>query len=570
MTNGEPDTIRVFISYSHDSQPHIDRVLELSQCLREDGIDCWIDQYEESPEQGWTEWMIDQINQARYVLLVCTETYNRRYHMKENEESGRGMGVTWEGAIIRGKLYNSYSKNRTFVPLVFSEEDFAFIPEVLNDSTAYNPSTDDGYQSLYRKLTGQPKVKPAVLGQRRDMPSVVKVERKQNFGKPWNVPYPRNTFFTGREDVIKQLHDALAGGETAALTQAISGLGGIGKTQTAVEYAYRYRNEYEAVFWVRAETEAEIRTGFVDLARTLGLREAGEQDENLAVSAAQRWLASNNGWLLVLDNADNVDLVKAFYPSDAKGHVLLTSRASVFQSLGTVKPVELTEMPPDEALEFLFKRTMRERSDKAEEQAAADIANELGYLPLALEQAGAYITQIKCKFSEYLVSYKKNHLKLLERSGPVTGDQNRSVATTWTMNFRAVRRASRASADLLRICAFLSPDKIPVELLILGAAELGPALSKALEDAADDPLVVNEVLEPLSRYSLIRHDTDSDTFSVHRLVQEVIQANLNADGRRAWAERTVNALSASFPMRSSAVGHCATGLFAMPRPLLNS
>jgi hypothetical protein len=132
----------------------------------------------------------------------------------------------------------------------------------------------------------------------------------------WNVPYRRNPYFTGREDLLTRLHALLHSGKTAALTQpqAISGLGGIGKTQTAVEYAYRSRDDYQAVLWASAASRETLISDFVALAALLQLPERDLADQGIVVAAVKRWLASNKGWLLVLDNADDLELAAEFMP----------------------------------------------------------------------------------------------------------------------------------------------------------------------------------------------------------------------------------------------------------------
>ncbi|MEL7352821.1 MAG: toll/interleukin-1 receptor domain-containing protein [Cyanobacteria bacterium J06560_5] len=200
---------------------------------------------------------------------------------------------------------------------------------------------------------------------------------------PWNVPYERNPFFTGREAVLQALHQQLNQDEAVALsqTQAISGLGGIGKTQTAVEYVYRHRQDYQAVFWVRAETDLELHTGFVEIARLLNLPQQEAQDPRDTIQAVKQWLAQNLGWLLVFDNADHPELLNPFRPRQGQGHILLTSRAQTFDSFGIARPVSLQKMPADEAISFLFKRAGEESDDPTEAEAAADLAAELGFLP---------------------------------------------------------------------------------------------------------------------------------------------------------------------------------------------
>ena len=360
----------------------------------------------------------------------------------------------------------------------------------------------------------------------------------------WNVPHRRNRFFTGRANVLERLHEALNEGGAAALGQAISGLGGIGKTQTAVEYAYRYRDQYSAVLWTQAATEAELIAGMVEVARVLELPEAAAPEQALAVQAARRWLETETSWLWILDNADTPEIVEPFLPLERSGHILLTSRAQNFARL-EIDPFKLPTFPSEEARSFLLERTRRAAPPTAESKALDELAEELGYLPLALEQAAAYLSEHDARFVDYLAEYRRRHLKLLAQ-GSVREDRE-PVATTWSLNFDQVAQASEASADILRLSAFLNPDEIPFELLIRGAGELGPNLSEALEKASQNPLLLNELLEPLTRYSLIEPDRDEQTYSVHRMVQTVVESALGKKLRNLWLERSVSALALAYP-----------------------
>ena len=368
-------------------------------------------------------------------------------------------------------------------------------------------------------------------------------------GMLWTVPYERNPFFTGRDHVLADLRQQLTQGKRAAITQtqAISGLGGIGKTQTAVEYAYRHRQDYQAVFWVRAETKTELFTGINDIARTLELPQTDAQDPNQTLTAVKHWLEQHPNWLLIFDNADTPDLLEAYRPQSDTGHILLTSRAQVFDRLGIVQPLPLAEMQPQEAVDFLFNRTHCNRDDPQEQEAAHQLTSELGYLPLALEQAGAYILSKHTQLQTYLSSYRQRQLALLEQSRPVSGKYPTSVATTWDLNFQQVEEESPAAADLLRASAFLSPDAIPYELLQLGAEHLGERITAALTGVDQDPLLLEELLSPLGRYSLIRQEAEQKTYSIYRLVQEVVKDKLDTDSHRLWAERTLCAVTEAFP-----------------------
>jgi tetratricopeptide (TPR) repeat protein len=371
------------------------------------------------------------------------------------------------------------------------------------------------------------------------------------------VPFTRNEYFTGREDELRQLRERLTGQGAAALSQtaAIHGLGGVGKTQTAIEYAWRHRDDYDAVFWVPAETETAIRTAFCEIARRLELPQKDAQDESLIIAAVLRWLETNPGWLLIFDNVDDPQLVVPYRPTAGRGHILVTSRHDVFDCLHISQPLELGKLPAEEAQEFLLKRAQRTQllepeltaPQRAERHAAADLVVELDFLALAIEQAGAYLRAHRAtSIADYLAAYRKRGLEVLALMGPEIGGSRKSVATTWSLNFEQVEQSSPAAADLLRFFALLHPDNIPWELITAGAPELGENLATAL--SGDDPLALGELLRALTRYSLIEIDEDDRTCSVHRLVQEVLRSEMRReDTLRAWQERMVRGVDFAFP-----------------------
>ncbi len=167
---------KVFISYSHDSDDHQERLFELSEKLRSEGIDCNIDQYEMAPPDGWPRWMRNQIKSADFVIVVCTETYERRYEGAET--LGMGAGVKWEGAIITQQLYEAEGQNEKFIPVVFYPADLKHIPLEMRGGTWYRLDNETGYELLYRQLTGQPQIIKGVLGKLRKLQPA---GRKQNF-----------------------------------------------------------------------------------------------------------------------------------------------------------------------------------------------------------------------------------------------------------------------------------------------------------------------------------------------------------------------------------------------------
>jgi tetratricopeptide (TPR) repeat protein len=366
----------------------------------------------------------------------------------------------------------------------------------------------------------------------------------------WNVPYRQNPFFTGREHLLKQLHERLTTTRATALTQAqaISGLGGIGKTQTAIEYAYLYRSDYHFILWVNAVTQTALIADFVTLATLLQLPEKDEQDQQVVVAAVKRWLATHSDWLLILDNADDLTMVSVFLPTGSSGHILLTTRAQATGTLAT--SLEVEKLDTGEGILLLLRRARLLPPDASLQQAseqdratAQAIVQALDGLPLALDQAGAYIEETGCSLATYLERYQQQQITLLQRRGGVGTEHPEPVARTWTLSFAQVEQQSEVAADLLRLCAFLDPDTIPEELFTKGAAHLGPVL----HILATDPAQLDEAIGVLRRYSLIQRNRDEQLLIVHRLVQAVLKATMTDTAQQQWAERVIRAVNHIFP-----------------------
>ena len=366
----------------------------------------------------------------------------------------------------------------------------------------------------------------------------------------WNVPFRRNPFFTGREPIFTQIHSLLHAGTTAALSQppAISGLGGIGKTQTAVEYAYRSRDSYQFVLWVQANTRETLLLNFVALAGLLDLPEKDAREQQMVVHALKRWFETHTGWLLIFDNADDLAMVRDYLPEGTKGHTLLTTRAQAMG--GLARKIELDTMEPEEGAELLLRRAgiitedaTLERASTTDRAAAIDIVRAMDGLPLALDQAGAYIEETNESVSNYLSIYQQQRAELLNRRGGLVPGHPDSVATTWSLAFEHVEGANPAAIELMRFCAFLAPDAIPEELIIEGAPHLGPVLQPVVADRSR----LNAALAELLKYSLIRRDATTHTLTIHRLVQAVIKDEMDEKTQRHWAERAVRATCQVFP-----------------------
>ncbi|GHO76463.1 tetratricopeptide repeat protein [Ktedonobacter sp. SOSP1-85] len=365
--------------------------------------------------------------------------------------------------------------------------------------------------------------------------------------RAWNVPYQRNPYFTGREDLMVRLHQQLHAGQDIALSQAISGLGGVGKTQLAVEYAYRYREEYRYILWVRAESEESLISSYVTLAHLLNLPQKDVQDQHITIQAIKHWLQNNSGWLLILDNADEPKIIPLYIPAAPQGHCLYTTRAFTLGRLAHCLEVE--SFSDEQGALFLLRRAQILSPDVALEQAyeherelALQITRELGGLPLALDQAGAYIDEAQTNLAEYFHLYQRRRAELLNERGEIAPDHPEPVATTWSLSFERVAQRNPAAADLLRLLAFLAPDDIPEEIITGGAEYLGETLAPV----ASDPFNLDKPLRALLAYSLIKRDREQKALSIHRLVQAVLQDIMPTEERRQWMECAIFAVGKTF------------------------
>lgn len=326
---------------------------------------------------------------------------------------------------------------------------------------------------------------------------------------------------------------------------ALCGLGGIGKTQTVLEYAYRYQQEYRAIFWIKADTHENLLADFLAIARLLQLPEQSAQDRTVAATAVKHWLQSHERWLLILDNADDLTLARGFLPS-GQGHILLTTR---MQALGGLAyGVQVESMDQEIGTLFLLRRAGLHPPDAStlnntttDFLLAQEIVQGLGGLPLALDQAGAYIEETASSLQEYLDFYHSYRLELLQRRGGLTTDHPEAVATTWALAFTQIENSDPVATDLLRFCAFLDPDAIPEELLFAGLQQL------AASQREIHRLRFSEAIGSLLRLSLVRRNTDTHTITVHRLIQSMVRDNLRPEEQSEWIHRTVHLLYAAFP-----------------------
>ncbi|MFZ6182397.1 FxSxx-COOH system tetratricopeptide repeat protein [Nannocystis pusilla] len=334
----------------------------------------------------------------------------------------------------------------------------------------------------------------------------------------------RSRWFVGRAQTLVAMRDKLLAAHESP-TLALTGMGGIGKSQLALEFVYRYCEDeprYAVAVYASADSKLTLQRELAALAEPLGLR-AGS-DEEARCQAVRRHLGERGDWLLILDNVESVDAwtwISPLLPARRRGHVILTSRFPHWGEVADEMPVTL--LAREESVELLRTRAGRPVEPGADEPVDA-LAQELGDLPLALMQAAAYVRSAGKSFADYLALFRREHARLLAHSRPA--DYPETVATTWSLAMARARSERPEAADLLNLSAFLASFPLSVKMLREGAETLPPSLAQLDEIAWDD------AVRTLGELSLVT--IQPGALWVHQLIQTVTRLRLAPGERSAW------------------------------------
>jgi len=349
-------------------------------------------------------------------------------------------------------------------------------------------------------------------------------------------PDPSRTF-TGRRALLTRLGDLLSSDGVVAL----HGLGGVGKTQTAAQFASTHADRYDVVWWIRAEEEQTRLADFAELGAALALPEHAAPDPIAAVERVVAWLSDHDRWLLVFDNAPDPDAVARLIPAGRRGHVLVTSRhQGGWRSVGTPLAVHVWER--EESVAFL-----RSRTADADDAAADGVAGDLGDLPLALEQAAAYVDAMGISLAGYRERLRE-HAPTLFATGAAR-DYSATVATTWELAFEEVE-ADAGARLVVHVCAVLAPDPIP---------------SRLVDALLPDLMERDRAIQAIRRFSLVT--SSADAISMHRLVQQVVCGRLSAEERSSAANAALRAMLAVFPADGENAVHWPACVELLPHAL---
>ena len=581
-----PKHPRVFISYSHDSAAHCDRVLALAQQLRRDGIDAELDQFHQDELLHWPRWCEERMRpqNSDFVVCVCTPEYKRR--VEGGAAADVGKGVFWEGTLIYNYLYDEKG-NRRCIPVLMPDGEEADIPRILTGYTRFGLSSFDladtrsGYAGLYRLLTGQPSAPPGELGDPKKLPPLEEKERQTDFVKlteqvlaairdvrsdtieilailkdrpvptstaqrPHNLPpWMASKYFIGREEELRSLYDAVSA-PGRVFPQIIQGTGGIGKTRLAVQVVWLLyvEEKCDTAFYVSASSPDELATQLaaLDVPSLLDLYSGAEPPRELdvrrqkVIDALRKKIGR---WVLLLDAADSKearDAVKGLLKDLAGGRFIVTSRRADWPK-GTVQQLPLNLFTADEARACLRSRYWKREPSDEELAGFERVARELGCLPLALAIAASYMESRSITPERYLQEWGQKRDALLDFLAEDL-DYDRSLIAAFRVSYD---RLSAPAAALIRCLAWLAPEPFPRKLVeesgvlqgvssgLEGLAELAEELGGSVLAVSDAAFL--EALAELRALSLV--GLADKLLWLHKLVLECARAIMSEEERRA-------------------------------------
>jgi len=500
-------------------------------------------------------------------------------HLEAGQPSIREIAAKiGHGVISSSTIHNMFRGPRVpkwgFLELVVEElrGDTAEFNRLWQAARRAEEAAGKGDNSVGTSLPGNGKSAAALLDPDTSASSVAPADQAEP-SEPgptqriWSTEIPRrNPHFVGRTAELEALRANLIGGnEPHPPAQLISGMGGVGKTEIATEYIHLHRDQYEIIWWIRAEHTDRVRDALVKLGQRLEVRPVGtEGGRDRTISAVLDALAIGvrPNWLLVYDNAAQPLELQRYLPTSLPGgHIIITSRQPNWPGYIKADSTGVSPFTSDEAVSFLRRRVpalganLMLQADEDERRAseAARLAEALGHLPIAVEHAAAYLTETGQSVADYLSRFSENAHVLLSEQNP---DFPASVSATWAMSTDLL---PPDAGHLLNLCAFFSPEPIAVELFLDHAQAVSepPGLCEFLSS----PSRFRAAASHMHRLSLVKVDGARDQIQMHRVVQAVTRTQLRQNWRdlyQAYRTAVDVLLAESNPGHPDQAGNDAT------------
>ncbi len=483
-----------------------------------------LDVWDWAAGQNFVTAMSDALERADRVVALFSSAYFERDRYTAEE---------WSAAVV----HVPGAAERRLVPVRVENVPAGKVPVVLRPLIArdvFGVSEEQARRTLLAGVAapGRPDRQPEFPGH-----MIAAGPRRHSGSGPalpgrvpriWNVP-PRNPGFTGRDGLLVVVRERLLS-DDRAVVQALHGLGGVGKTQLAMEYAHRFAGGYDIGWWVNAEHAEVIGEQFTDLAAELGCAERGAMLKTVQ-RAVMTELRDRGRWLLVFDNAENPDDVIPWLPG-GEGHVLITSRAGGWIEVAVAVEVDVLTRAESAAI-------LHAQVPGLAEADADELAEQLGDLPLAVAQAAAYLAETGMSVTEYLNLLGTRAAELLDRGRPRS--YPRSLAGTTRVAAERLGSNAPLAAELLSLCAFLAPEPIPYDLFAVAANQIPGALAAQVAD----PLAWRELIAAVARSSLAR--IDQSGIQLHRLTQAILRDLLGPEQAAATRAQAEEILVANDP-----------------------
>ncbi|KAF5001848.1 hypothetical protein FDECE_10837 [Fusarium decemcellulare] len=364
------------------------------------------------------------------------------------------------------------------------------------------------------------------------------------------LPFPRNLMFTGREDILQDISRILQlpQADQSAILRSVTlyGMGGVGKTQIALEYAYRFRGAYSHMFWVKCETEVELRQSFTSVAKGLGLQQGGENEQR-DVDSARKWLeTSESRWLLVFDNVQHVSVLRRYWPRGARGNAIITSQRPSFDEF-TNEKLQIRSLTVEEGRSLILRQMHLEGGDESIHAKAEELCEELGGSPLAIAHYTGFCVASHMSLTELVRTFQQRSMSAEIwscNSNASVMQYERTLSTVWDASLSSLAGDAR---DLLNIVAFLNPDCIPEELL-----QRKPGHDSD-ESAGYDPFKLTVMLSSLTRRNLVERNiiTPGSSLRMHRSLRLALMLQMDTDveKRQEMFKRALHLTRQAFPRR---------------------